>query len=187
MATADISAVTAWGTVAGAAFLGVGALAAWIELRRGARARETRILLDLVFRWLEQSMVQSMHAMRQESSDTVRSLIEKLESNTLSEEDAAKLTELQRVANFFETIGYLERNRSAITVRDMEGLWGTTIIRIWKLWEPSVTRVLRRDRRPVFLYLELLATKVDRYRERRLRRERLKELFRAALPGLPKQ
>jgi hypothetical protein len=174
----------AWGTVAGAIFVGLGALAAFWEIRRGARARETALLLDLSFRWLEKPMVESMRANRKENQDSLKSLIS---TDPLSKTDAKRWVELQLVPNFLEAIGYLERNRSAIRVSDVEGFWGSQIMYVWRLWEPAVRDDLRDERPTVLFNLEMLARKVRRYRERRLRRERLRKLLRAALPGLPRE
>jgi hypothetical protein len=175
--------ITAWGTVAAAVFLALGALVAWIEIRRGAKARETALLLDLAFRWLDKPMVESMGATRQATRESVRSLVEK---DVLSEDERTTWNTLQRVPNFLEAVGYLEQHRAAIKVRDVEGFWGSQIIYVWCLWEPSVRDLLRPERKTAFLNLERLATKVDRYRKRRMRRERIRELLRALLPGLPR-
>jgi hypothetical protein len=176
--------ITAWGTIAGAAFLGLGAVAAWLELRRGAQARETSLLLDLAFRWMEPQMVESLNANRAETQNSLRSLIEK---ETLSDTEREKWLMLQYVPNFLEAVGYLEKKRSAISVRDVEGFWGSQIIFVWKLWEPTVQEVLRPTSDTALLSFEELSKKVIRYRERRLRREQIGRLLRAALPGLPKE
>jgi hypothetical protein len=172
------------GTIAGAVFLGFAAYFTWLELRRGARARETGLLLELAFRWTEREMTESMTANSAATRSSLRSLIEK---KTLSASERDDWLRLQRVPNFLEAVGYLERNRSAIHVRDAEGFWGSQIIDLWKLWEPTVYEVLRPKSDTALLNFESLSKKVIRYRARRLRREEIRNLLRAALPGLPKR
>ena len=123
-----------------------------------------------------------MAANRKETQQSLGSL---LETADLSDEERARWVVLQRVPNFLEAIGYLEQHRSAIKVADVEGFWGSQIIFIWNLWESSVKEVLREESKTAFLNFEDLAEKVRRYRDRRIRRERLRELLRAVLPGLP--
>ena len=123
-----------------------------------------------------------MAANRKETQQSLGSL---LETADLSDEERARWVVLQRVPNFLEAIGYLEQHRSAIKVADVEGFWGSQIIFVWDLWESSVKEVLREESKTAFLNFEDLAEKVRRYRDRRIRRERLRELLRAVLPGLP--
>lgn len=134
--------LVAWGTVAGAAFLGLAAGLGWIELRRGAQARETAVLLDLALRWLDPWVVDAIQASNRETSQTVRTLAETPVANRTPEEQEKWLL-LQRLPNFLEAIGYLERDRSAIKVRDVEGFWGSQIAFVWDLWELSIKEVLR--------------------------------------------
>jgi hypothetical protein len=171
------------GTGAGAFFLGLAAFIGILELRRGARARETALLLDLSLRWSGTWLAESVQANASESAQSVRALAEKPRPERTTEEREKWLL-LLRVTNFLEAVGYLESQRSAIKIRDLERFWGTNITFVWETWEPSVTHVLRSQQSPAALsHLESLATKVRRHRDRRERRERLRALLRALLPG----
>ena len=133
---------------------------------------------------MEPEMTESLTANTAATQNSLRSLLEK---ETLSTSEREDWLRLQRLPNFLEAVGYLERNRSAIHVRDVEGFWGSAIIDVWKLWEPSIHDVLRPKSDTALLNFESLSKKVIRYRARRLRREEIRNLLRAALPGLPKQ
>lgn len=182
MSTNDLIAA---GTVAGAAFLGAAALFTWIELRRGARARETALLLELAFRWLDPWFAESLSQSDKETVDSLRSLLETVQAGNETDAESERWLLLTRAPNFLEQVGYLERRRSAIKIADVEGFWGSQVLRLWRLWEPSIP-TLRNRSDTVLLEFETIATKVRRFRERRVKRERIRALLRSLLPGLPR-
>jgi hypothetical protein len=164
---ADTAAqVTAYATLADAAFLALAAAVAFLELRRAARARETEILLNIAWRWLDPTISESVAANLREEPEALRALLVKPHE---------ELTYDER-----EAIGYLEEDRNAIKLRDVEAFWGNSILQLWNRWEPAVV-VLRQQPKQgegALVTLERLANRVRRQRERRVARAGLKDMFR---------
>jgi hypothetical protein len=179
MAADTAAQVTAYATVAGAAFLALAAAVAFVELRRAARARETEILLNIAWRWLDPTISESIAANLREEPDALRGLLVKPHEE-LTDDERDKWRLLLPGVNFLEAIGYLEEDRDAIKLRDIEAFWGNSILQLWNRWEPAVV-ILRQQPKQgegALATLERLAKRVRRQRERRIARSGLTEMLR---------